>query len=105
MNSQSKRTLIGLFLIVLLSELVLAGCSKSGETTKAISKEKTLYPCGMHPQVIQDHPGDCPICGMRLTPILKTAGPTGERKIKFYKSTMNPAETSPSPGKDTRGTD
>jgi len=22
----------------------------------------------MHPQVVQDHPGDCPICGMRLVP-------------------------------------
>ncbi|HRK60974.1 MAG TPA: heavy metal-binding domain-containing protein [Candidatus Omnitrophota bacterium] len=24
------------------------------------------YQCPMHPQVIQDHPGNCPICGMRL---------------------------------------
>jgi len=31
--------------------------------------EKTLYTCGMHPQVIQDHPGNCPICGMKLTPM------------------------------------
>ena len=30
---------------------------------------KTLYTCGMHPQVILDHPGNCPICGMKLTPI------------------------------------
>jgi RND family efflux transporter MFP subunit len=29
----------------------------------------TLYTCGMHPQIIWDHPGDCPICGMKLTPI------------------------------------
>jgi RND family efflux transporter MFP subunit len=33
------------------------------------SPAKTLYTCGMHPQVIQDHPGNCPICGMKLTPI------------------------------------
>jgi len=33
---------------------------------------QTLYTCGMHPQIIQDHPGDCPICGMRLTPIRST---------------------------------
>jgi membrane fusion protein, copper/silver efflux system len=25
-----------------------------------------LYTCPMHPQVIQDHPGSCPICGMTL---------------------------------------
>ncbi|BDU74066.1 efflux RND transporter periplasmic adaptor subunit [Mesoterricola silvestris] len=27
---------------------------------------KTMYQCPMHPQIIQDHPGDCPICGMAL---------------------------------------
>ena len=35
---------------------------------------KSLYTCGMHPQVIQDHPGNCPICGMKLTPIRSGAG-------------------------------
>lgn len=27
---------------------------------------KTVYTCPMHPEVEQDHPGDCPICGMAL---------------------------------------
>ncbi len=69
------------------------------------AETKTLYTCGMHPQVIQDHPGNCPICGMKLTPIRRQAGEaqTGERKIKFYKSTMNPGETSPTPAKDSMG--
>jgi len=41
---------------------------------------KTLYTCGMHPQVIQDHPGNCPICGMKLTPIQRpTAGTAAPR--------------------------
>src|SRR6516225_2692186 len=67
---------------------------------------KTLYTCGMHPQVIQDHPGNCPICGMKLTPIRKNAAAAaGERKLKFYKSTMNPGETSPTPAKDSMGMD
>jgi Cu(I)/Ag(I) efflux system membrane fusion protein/cobalt-zinc-cadmium efflux system membrane fusion protein len=25
------------------------------------------WTCGMHPQVVQDQPGSCPICGMNLT--------------------------------------
>ena len=25
----------------------------------------------MHPQIIQDHPGDCPICNMKLEPVRK----------------------------------
>lgn len=32
---------------------------------------KPLWTCGMHPQIIQDHPGNCPICGMKLTPVRK----------------------------------
>lgn len=26
------------------------------------------YTCPMHPEVVQDHPGNCPICGMALEP-------------------------------------
>lgn len=29
----------------------------------------TKYTCPMHPEIIQDHPGDCPICGMALEPM------------------------------------
>ncbi len=29
----------------------------------------TLYTCPMHPEVISDHPGDCPKCGMALEPM------------------------------------
>ncbi len=28
-----------------------------------------MYTCPMHPEVRQDHPGDCPICGMALEPV------------------------------------
>jgi Cu+-exporting ATPase len=30
---------------------------------------RMIYTCPMHPQVRQDHPGDCPICGMTLEPM------------------------------------
>lgn len=52
---------------VLVIFLALLGLSAHAETTK------TLFTCGMHPAVIQDHPGNCPICGMKLTPIKKGA--------------------------------
>src|SRR6266446_8011025 len=76
--------------------LLLSGCGHD-QSTNAGSKEATLYTCGMHPQVIQNKPGLCPICGMNLTPIRKqpAANTTGtnpvpasaERKLKYYKST------------------
>lgn len=30
----------------------------------------TIYTCPMHPEIRQDHPGNCPKCGMTLEPIL-----------------------------------
>ena len=33
----------------------------------------TIYTCPMHPQIRQDGPGDCPICGMALEPLVVTA--------------------------------
>jgi multidrug efflux pump subunit AcrA (membrane-fusion protein) len=61
-----------LFLIATIGAGVfVAGCSKDHDHggATATQQSKTLYTCGMHPQVIQDHPGNCPICGMKLTPI------------------------------------
>jgi multidrug efflux pump subunit AcrA (membrane-fusion protein) len=50
---------------------LLAGCRRHQTLPAGDEASKTLYTCGMHPQVIQDHPGLCPICGMKLTPIRK----------------------------------
>jgi Cu+-exporting ATPase len=30
----------------------------------------TVYTCPMHPEIRQDHPGNCPKCGMTLEPIM-----------------------------------
>lgn len=32
------------------------------------SSEGDEYTCPMHPEIIKDEPGDCPICGMDLVP-------------------------------------
>jgi P-type Cu+ transporter len=42
--------------------------------------EAAIYTCPMHPQIRQDHPGNCPICGMALEPEVATAatGPSAE---------------------------
>jgi len=38
---------------------------------------KVIYTCPMHPQIEQDHPGDCPICGMALEPKTPLSGAAG----------------------------
>ncbi len=76
---------------------------------------KQLWTCGMHPQVVQEEPGQCPICGMDLVPLRDQAGPEagsapqesggGEREILFYRNPMDPSITSPVPRKDDMGMD
>src|ERR1039458_1441273 len=112
MRLQSKGiklvALLGLLLVVGVgASLLLTGCD-GGQGSAAGGKEEQLYTCGMHPQVIEPKPGNCPICGMKLTPVRKQAAikpPAAERKVKHYKSTMNPGEVSSGPAKDSMGMD
>jgi Cu(I)/Ag(I) efflux system membrane fusion protein len=39
------------------------------EAASAAAPKKQMYQCPMHPQIIQDHAGTCPICGMDLVPM------------------------------------
>lgn len=34
-----------------------------------VNGDGTIFTCSMHPQIKQDEPGDCPICGMELVPV------------------------------------
>ena len=51
------------------------------------SLERQIYTCGMHPQVVLDHPGNCPICGMKL--MLKHAS-AGTEAASAASITINP---------------
>ena len=46
--------------------------SAGGEMSKA-----TIYTCPMHPQIRQNGPGNCPICGMTLEPEMPVAAEHG----------------------------
>src|SRR5438045_3333340 len=37
------------------------------------AKGRRLWTCPMHPQILRDGPGSCPICGMALEPLTPTA--------------------------------
>jgi Cu(I)/Ag(I) efflux system membrane fusion protein len=47
---------------------VATGCTK-GESTAAKEQKIQRHQCPMHPEVVKDGPGDCPICGMKLVPV------------------------------------
>lgn len=73
----------------------------AGEDTGA----KTQYTCGMHPFIIQNEPGLCPICNMQLTPLKGGAAALAERQVKHWVSPMDPTYVRDTPGQDAMGHD
>ena len=88
------------------------GCGNAGERKTAASAE--IWSCPMHPQVVSDKPGKCPICGMPLakraansssgptiTPLSSssaTSPPSGRRVLYWY-DPMAPGSRFDKPGK------
>ena len=52
------------YLIIIASLLLVFASCKSKKTT-AVNKDE-YYTCSMHPQIMEDKPGNCPICHMEL---------------------------------------
>ncbi|MEO6895956.1 MAG: heavy metal-binding domain-containing protein, partial [Caldimonas sp.] len=48
------------------------GGSPAPATPSKAEPTSTIYTCPMHPEIRQDHPGDCPKCGMTLEPVVPT---------------------------------
>lgn len=58
------------FIIIIISALfVLASCKSKKATL--VNKDE-YYTCSMHPQIMQDKPGTCPICHMELIVVKRT---------------------------------
>ena len=51
---------------ILVISLFLVSCSQDKKESAA---SDTKYTCPMHPQIVQDAPGTCPICNMDLVPM------------------------------------
>jgi RND family efflux transporter MFP subunit len=112
-----------LVLAGVVAYLYFGGCLRGGggaDNTAGAHAHADKYTCGMHPFILSDKPGDCPICGMKLTKIEGSAAPGGTagaksatagkpsggaRKILFYRNPMSPNITSQSPAKDEMGMD
>ena len=70
----------------------------------AVSMGAMRYHCPMHPEIVRDEPGECPVCGMRLVADTASASPVpGERKVAFYRNPMDPTVHSPVPLDDSMG--
>lgn len=91
---------------------VAAGLLAGSGATWMIARHRAVasmgamrYHCPMHPEIVRDEPGECPVCGMRLvagTPPSASPVP-GERKVVFYRNPMDPSVHSPVPMDDPMG--
>ena len=52
--------------------LIIASCKENKKV--ALQDPDIFYTCSMHPQVMQNRPGNCPICGMALIKVEKKEG-------------------------------
>ncbi|MBI1919506.1 MAG: efflux RND transporter periplasmic adaptor subunit [Geobacter sp.] len=68
----SKKIVILLILLLIAAAagggwyLWQAKTAKKAQEAKKGGEEKVIYTCSMHPFIIKDKPGSCPICGMQL---------------------------------------
>jgi len=65
--------------------------------TATTQAEKHKYQCSMHPQIVSDAPGVCPICGMKLERVDEG------RRIVGYRHPMRSDVISPTPAVDEMG--
>ena len=82
------------------------------EGTVGTAEESGKYTCPMHPFIVTDRPGACPICGMTLvlqSSMAAAAAPDNaapakkERKILYWTDPMIPGDRSDKPGKSPMG--
>lgn len=57
-----RKLTVMMIVIVSTTLLALTGCGKSDSAAGTAAK----YTCPMHPEVVQDKPGNCPKCQMKL---------------------------------------
>ncbi len=62
-------------------------CHASGPGPAVAVAPGTSYTCPMHPEIVRPGPGDCPICGMALEPMLPAAAAAADVGIALSTGT------------------
>jgi Cu(I)/Ag(I) efflux system membrane fusion protein/cobalt-zinc-cadmium efflux system membrane fusion protein len=97
---------VSLTLGIFIGSMFLSG--GPGENIESGVTDNQQYTCGMHPEIISDEPGYCPVCEMKLTPIrseVSTSGSEGKGEIAYWVAPMDPTYIRNEPGKSPMGMD
>ena len=123
MSKPSNRNKFGVWFVLLFAAVGIAvgivgglllsrsGADKQAITAAGTDDSEQWYTCGMHPNVIQQGPGNCPICQMKLTPLRagqdqqKAEKGPAERRVLYFRAPMDPNCVSEKPGKSPMGMD
>jgi Cu(I)/Ag(I) efflux system membrane fusion protein len=70
--------------------------NKQAEVQKSESV-KQIWTCSMHPQIRQDHPGKCPICGMDLIPLKQSNESQNPAVVTLSEDAMQTANIQTAP--------
>ena len=68
-----RRTLVLIILYSAIFVVTFSSCKEEKKQLVVAEKKDVYYTCSMHPQVHEEHPGNCPICGMKLIAVPKTS--------------------------------
>jgi len=82
---------IGILVIGLLLGWVIFGNSSNKETEhnhNEVADSNQMWTCSMHPQIMKQEPGDCPICGMELIPAESSADGLLADQFKLTENAM-----------------
>ena len=102
------KTRLGLTLLlplaVMAALLPLTACKRGAPLAAPTVQKSPRYHCAMHPQVVSDKAGQCPICKMDLVPIEPpSAAPaqagTPARQVLYWYDPMAPGSKFDKPGK------
>ena len=70
----------------------IAGHDHSHDAMVSGQQEQATWTCSMHPQVRQDEPGKCPICGMDLIPAEESGQSQDPVELKMTEEALKLAE-------------
>ena len=105
------RKILSLVLPLILGVVLGVWWSESGEGDEQVGHAEhaqgaSIYRCPMHPTVVAEMEGSCPICGMDLVsdaPAARTEPDDAEREVAYWQAPMDPNYTRDEPGNSPMG--
>ncbi len=85
-QKNTQKIFVLVLCLLILSTVVFTACKENKKVATAENSADFYYTCPMHPEIVRDEPGDCPICGMTL--VKKTRG--GSKRDEGSSVTVSP---------------